>query len=319
MEMLCDAPKIQVKDLYDMWGEELRLDLITGKKGFSRKITSNEIIRPATTRSYDTRIIKKGKVQVLGRAELKHIYTMPTEEIKEFTDSLSSNKIPCFIMSKGLVPETPLVSICQKTKTPLFSTGLFTGKLITTLESLLREKLTPFTTAHGVLLDVYEVGVLILGESGIGKSESALDLINRGSKLISDDIVEIRKPAPLTLSGKGPESTMHLMEIRGVGIINIKDLFGSASVMDKREIEMVIELVQWNPDREYDRVGLDVKIFQILDVELPYLQIPVSPGRNTATIIEVAARNQRLKLGGIHSAEKFREEHSKLLSNKKNQ
>ena len=132
-----------------------------------------------------------------------------------------------------------------------------------------------------------------------------LDLINRGSKLISDDIVEIRKVGSSKLVGNGPERIKHLMEIRGVGIINIKDLFGTTSVMDKREIDMVIELVHWDPDTEYDRLGLETSNYSILDIELPHLVIPVSPGRNTATIIEVAARNQLLKLSGVHSAEKF--------------
>ncbi len=318
MKSLSNVPQIQVSELYSTLGKELHLNVIAGKKGFSRKITSHEILKPGNI-WVDTGAAEKGKVQILGRVELKHFATMSAEEKKKFTDTLQSGHIPCFVVAKGLSAEASLVKICQKTKTPLFSTGLFTGKLITNLESILRDRLTPFTTAHGVLLEVYGVGVLILGESGIGKSENALDLINRGSKLISDDIVEIRKSAQSALCGKAPEHTKHLMEIRGVGIINIEDIFGNASVMDEREIEMVIELAQWDPDREYDRLGLDAKTIPILDIELPYLQIPVRPGRNTATIIEVAARNQRLKLSGIHSAEKFRAQHSKMLSNKKNQ
>jgi HPr kinase/phosphorylase len=148
---------------------------------------------------------------------------------------------------------------------------------------------------------------LILGKSGIGKSENALDLINRGSKLISDDVVEIRKSVSGELFGNGPERIKHLMEIRGVGIINIKDLFGRASVMDTRRIDMVIELTQWDLDTEYDRLGIDKNTYNIMGVELPYLLIPVKPGRNTATIIEVAARNQLLKLRGAHSTEKILE------------
>lgn len=185
------------------------------------------------------------------------------------------------------------------------------------MKSSNRQTPTPFTTAHGVLLDVYGVGVLIIGKSGIGKSESALDLINSGSKLIADDIVEIRKTKSSRLTGIAPERIEHLMEIRGVGIINIKDLFGKASVMDRREIEMVIELVQWNPDTEYDRLGVDVNTFSILDVELPYLQIPLTPGTNTATIIEVAARNQLLRQRGVNSAEKLSAKHQGPTSNNK--
>ncbi|MFI5322875.1 MAG: HPr kinase/phosphorylase, partial [Thermodesulfobacteriota bacterium] len=151
----------------------------------------------------------------------------------------------------------------------------------------------------------HRLGVLILGKSGIGKSECAIDLINRGSKLISDDIVEIRKVGASKLVGNGPERVKHLMEVRGVGIINIKDLFGTTSVMDKREIDMVIELVHWDPDTEYDRLGMETSSYNILGVKLPHLVIPVSPGRNMATIIEVAARNQLLKMSGINTAHNF--------------
>jgi HPr kinase/phosphorylase len=318
MKSLGDTLEIPVSELYNTWGKDLRLKILTGLKGFSRKITSYEILKPGKASIDILSIEKKGKVQILGNGELKRFYAMSAGEKKEFTHSLSSGQPPCLIISKGLVPEASLKKACQKSKTPLFTTGHFAGRLLTTLESLLRERLTPFTTAHGVLLDVYGIGVLILGKSGIGKSESALDLISRGSKLISDDIVEIRKSKSLRLTGKVPERIKHLMEIRGVGIINIKELFGKESVMDRREIDMVIELVQWNPDTEYDRLGLDVNTFSILDVGLPYLQIPLSPGRNTATIIEVAARNQLLKQRGVHSAETFSAKHRELLSNNKN-
>lgn len=263
--------------------------------------------------------LERGTVQVLGRAEMSSYRALSAAGKREFTDDLISEQIPCLILSKGLNPEEALKRACQKSKTPLFITEHYTGKLISLLEGLLKERLTPFATAHGVLLDVYGVGVLILGKSGIGKSECALDLINRGSKLISDDLVEIKKSVSSRLFGNGPKQIEHLMEIRGVGIINIKDLFGTPSVMDRREIEMVIELVQWSPDTEYDRLGLDVKTYPILGVELPYLQIPVSPGRNTATIVEVAARNQSLKLSGVHSAENFRTRHNDMLSKAKNQ
>lgn len=171
----------------------------------------------------------------------------------------------------------------------------------------LQDNKASFTTIHGVLLDIRGLGVLILGKSGIGKSENALDLINRGSKLISDDVVEIQKSAASGLTGTGPERIKHLMEIRGVGIINIMDIFGSASVMDSRTINMVIELVQWDSNTEYDRLGIDEKKYKLLGEELPYLLIPVRPGRNTATIIEVAVRNQILKSSGTYSTKKILE------------
>lgn len=157
-------------------------------------------------------------------------------------------------------------------------------------------------TFHGVLMDIHRLGVLILGKSGVGKSESALDLIAKGSKFIADDIVEIRRISNTKLIGSGPENIKYLMEIRGIGIVNIKDLFGTTSVMDSREIEMVIELEQWDQNNEYERLGLETKSYKILDLPLPYVIIPVSPGRNIATIIEVAVRNQILKNSGINSA-----------------
>ncbi|MBF8302386.1 MAG: hprK, partial [Candidatus Dadabacteria bacterium] len=154
-------------------------------------------------------------------------------------------------------------------------------------------------------IDIHGLGILILGKSGIGKSECALDLIIRGSKLVTDDVVEIRKVGTSKLIGSGPEIIRYLMEIRGVGIINIKDLFGTASVMDRREIDMVIELAHWDPDTDYDRLGIDQNSFTVMEVDLPYLVLPVSSGRNMATIIEVAVRNQLLKSTGVYGAEKF--------------
>ena len=318
MKSFEEVKELQVDELYSAWGKELRIEIITGRRGLTRKITSDKIRKPRMVPIDSEVKLEKGTVQILGRAEMSRYSALSAPGKWKFTDDLVSEQIPCLILSKGLNPEEALKKACQKSKTPLFITGHYTGKLISPLEGLLKERLTPFATAHGVLLDVYGVGVLILGKSGIGKSECALDLINRGSKLISDDIVEIKKSVSSRLFGNGPKRIEHLMEIRGVGIINIKDLFGTPSVMDRREIEMVIELVQWSPDTEYDRLGLYVKTYPILGVELPYLQIPVSPGRNTATIIEVAARNQSLKLSGVHSAENFRTRHNDMLSKAKN-
>ncbi len=163
----------------------------------------------------------------------------------------------------------------------------------------------PMKTFHGVLLDVKQLGVLILGKSGIGKSECAIDLIIGGSKLIADDVIEIRRERRSRLIGTGPENIKYLMEIRGIGVVNIKNLFGANSVMDKKEIDMVVELDQWNTDTEYERLGLETMSYEILGVKIPYIIIPVSPGRNVATIVEVAVRNQILKNSGKYSGFKI--------------
>jgi HPr kinase/phosphorylase len=171
----------------------------------------------------------------------------------------------------------------------------------------LQAKLSPSTSIHGVLLDILGVGVLLLGKSGIGKSEAALDLVVRGHRLVADDIVNIRRIGPDLVYGSGSGIIRHHMEIRGLGIINIQDLFGIAAIREVKKIELVIELSDWDQDAEYDRLGIDDEVYAILGEELPHLRVPVRPGRNVATIIEVAARNQLLKLMGHHSAREFQE------------
>jgi HPr kinase/phosphorylase len=250
-------------------------------------------------------VLEDGKAQILGRTEVSYFNKFSSEEQEKISDALSSQDVPCFVISKGLSPPEVFRAACEGKQMPLFTTELYTGRLISTLNAVLEERLAPFVTVHGVLIDIHGLGVLILGKSGIGKSECALDLILRGSKLVADDVIEIRKIGASRLIGSGPENIRHLMEVRGVGIINIKDLFGTASVMDKREIDMVMELAQWSLDTEYDRVGLDQKTHTIIEVELPFLVIPVSPGRNTATIVEVAVRNQLLKSNDKSAAESF--------------
>lgn len=297
--------ELRVGELFKTWEQELQLKIIAGRKGLSREIKSDRIQKPGLRLLDPDLKLDNGTIQILGKTEISYFVKLKDEEKIKVTTSLSTQDVPCFIVSKELNPDDKFIASCNKRKMPLFTTELYTGKLISLLQEILEERLAPFATAHGALMDIHRLGVLILGKSGIGKSECALDLINRGSKLISDDIVEIRKVGSSNLVGSGPERTKHLMEIRGVGIINIKDLFGTTSVMDKREIDMVIELVHWDPEAEYDRLGLDDSNYKVLGVELPYLVIPVSPGRNTATIIEVAARNQLLKLSGVHSARKF--------------
>ncbi len=297
---------LRVSDLYKSLGKELQIELIAGRKGLKREVISDRIQKPGLKLLDPDINLDKGTIQILGKTEISYFDKLSKSEKLRVTKRLSLQDVPCFIVTKELEPDVLLKDSLNAKDIPLFTTKLYTGKLISMLQDILEERLAPFATAHGVLMDIHRLGVLILGKSGIGKSECALDLINRGSKLISDDIVEIRKVGPSKLVGNGPEPIKHLMEVRGVGIINIKDLFGTTSVMDKREIDLVIELVKWDPETEYDRLGFETRNYSILGIELPYLVIPVSPGRNTATIIEVAARNQLLKKAGVHSTESFR-------------
>ncbi|MCH7517684.1 MAG: HPr(Ser) kinase/phosphatase [Candidatus Dadabacteria bacterium] len=298
---------LEVAKLARTWGKELQIELIAGLGGLKRKIIINTVRKPGP-KLIDPKIKHMpGAIHLLSRTGISDFNKLTDSKKQKILRALFSLDIPCLIAQRGLLPSKNLRDKCEKRKVPLFTTKLPEQKLISLLNKILQYQIIPFTTTHGVLMEILELGVLILGKSGIGKSENALDLINRGSKLISDDVVEIRKSVSGELFGNGPERIKHLMEIRGVGIINIKNLFGRASVMDTKRIDMVIELAQWDLDTEYDRLGIDKNTYNIMGVELPYLLIPVRPGRNTATIIEVAARNQLLKLRGAHSTEKILE------------
>ena len=285
----------KVRELFKSWSKDLGLNLVAGKKGLNRNIKLDRVQKPGL-RMIDSNIqLEDGKIQIFGRTELNFFDSLPLVRQKKIAEVLAEKDIPCYIISKGLIPPDPLRRAFEKRNVALFVTDLYTGRLISALNYILEERLAPFITKHGVLMEIHSLGVLILGKSGIGKSECALDLILRGSKLIADDIVEIRRIGVSKLMGSGPGNVRHLMEIRGIGIVNIKDLFGTTSVMDKREIDMVIEMSQWNPEENYDRLGLDQRSYKVMDVEVPYLVIPVSPGRNTSTVVDVAVRNQLIK------------------------
>ena len=207
--------------------------------------------------------------------------------------------------------------LCDEKGVALFASPLMSSVFIDRITKYLEDQLSPTTSIHGVLMDVLGVGILLLGKSGIGKSEAALDLVMRGHRLVADDIVDIRKRPPDNVFGSGSEIIKHHMEIRGLGIINIKDLFGIAAVRDTKKIELVIELVEWREDEEYDRLGVEDMVLSILDIELPKLKIPVRPGRPTTSIIEVAARNQLLKYQGKHSAREFQDRLNRAIAEAK--
>ncbi len=296
---------ITVNEVYENYSERLELECLTNNEYLSNKITSIRVQKPGLRIIEEKIELENGKIQILGKTEINYINKQGKENANRVLNELASQNVPCFILSKGIKPKKEFIELFKNSKIPLLKTKITTGKLISEINEILAEKLAPMETFHGVLMDIHRLGVLILGKSGVGKSESALDLIPKGSKFIADDIVEIRRISNTKLIGSGPQNIKYLMEIRGIGIVNIKDLFGTTSVMDSREIEMVIELEQWDQNNEYERLGLETKSYTILDLLLPYVIIPVSPGRNIATIIEVAVRNQILKNSGINSADEI--------------
>jgi HPr kinase/phosphorylase len=293
--------------------EEYGLDLkmVAGRKGLSGRINSARIQKPGLALSGYTEHLHPDRVQVLGNTEISYLAQLPEERAVQAVSKLCSFPLSCFIITKGLEPPPFLVAAADRAGIPLMVTSHQSSTFISLITKFLEERLLPTTHIHGVLVDVLGVGVLLLGKSGIGKSECALDLVIRGHRLVADDIIYIKKKMPAALVGQAGETIQHHMEIRGLGIINVKDLYGVSSIREKKIIDLVLELIEWDPDQEYDRLGIDDQVHTILGVDLPHLKIPVTPGRNLTSIIEVAARNFLLKGMGYHSAREF---HEKLLA-----
>lgn len=292
---------------------KLQLEILAGKKGLSKKISIPRIQKPGLALVGDVSNLHPGRIEVLGKSEIRYLNSLPVKKIKEILTKMSRIDIACFVVTNNAAIPKEFISVCEKKGIPLLRTKLLTSTFVNRTTQFLEENLAASTCIHGVLLDVFGVGILMVGKSGIGKSECALDLILRGHRLVADDIINIKKQPPSALFGTGSEIIKYHMEIRGLGIINIRDLFGISAVRDRKLIEIVVELTEWDPTVEYDRLGIDELKHNLLDVDLPLIQIPVRPGRNLSAIIEVAARNHLLKLGGHHSAREFQEKLNKEL------
>ncbi len=285
----------------------LELSLLAGKKGLQKKINIPRIQKPGLALIGDTSNLHPGRIQVLGKSEIRYLKSLEETKIRSVVKKMCARDVSCFVITRGNKPPKVLLSEAEKANITVFVTPLITYTFISRVTRFLEEYLTASTTLHGVLMDVYGVGILIIGKSGIGKSECALDLVLKGHRLVADDVVEIRKKPPATLYGSSTDLLQYHLEIRGLGILNIKDLFGVAAIREQKLVEIVVELVEWNPNYEYDRLGIDEHKYMILEVPVPYLKIPVSPGRNITTIIEVAARNNLLKAQGHYSSRKFQD------------
>jgi HPr kinase/phosphorylase len=285
----------------------LKLRLVSGGAGLDHRVTSPRIQKPGLALTGYLKHMHPDRVQVLGSTEISYLQQLPEDVARSNCATLCSLPISCFIITKGQEPPVFLIEETERGGIPLLVTPHQSSTFISLISKYLEERLLPMTHIHGVLVDVLGVGILILGKSGIGKSECALELVIRGNRLVADDVVNIKKRMPASLIGQAGTAIQHHMEIRGLGIINVKDMFGVASIREKKLVDIVIELVDWDPQVEYDRLGLDDQVYTILGVDLRYLVVPVRPGRDIASIIQVAARNFLLKLMGYHSAREFQE------------
>jgi HPr kinase/phosphorylase len=296
---------IAMQELEQAREHHLELTLMAGRKGLHKKITHSQVQKMGLALTGFIPFINPERLQIIGNTEMAYFNTLAPEMQEKVIHQICSLPLSCLVITRGLeIPELLLREADEK-DIPVFRTNMRSFDFIERVTRFLEEKLSATSSLHGVLMDVFGVGVLILGKSGIGKSECALDLILRGHRLVADDMVHIQKRSPTSVVGSGFEVIQHHMEIRGLGIINIRSLFGVEAIRDKKKIELVLELTEWDAQREYDRLGFEEERFSILDVELPMFRIPVTPARNLTTIIEVAVRNHLLKVMGYDSALEF--------------
>lgn len=293
--------KVRTKDVM----EQFNLELISGEEGINRPITMSDLSRPGIEIAGYFTYYPRERVQLLGKTELSFFEQLPEEEKKQRMDSLCTDVTPAIILSRDMPIPQELIDASEKNGVPVLRSPLKTTRLSSRLTNFLESRLAPTTAIHGVLVDIYGVGVLITGKSGVGKSETALELVKRGHRLVADDCVEIRQEDQDTLVGNAPELIEHLLEIRGLGIINVMTLFGAGAVRSNKRITIVMNLELWEQGKQYDRLGLEEETMKIIDTEITKLTIPVRPGRNLAVIIEVAAMNFRSKRMGLNAAEQF--------------
>ncbi len=296
---------MEIKTLLAALRVELGLEIIAGHEGLDRRVTGTTIQKPGLTLVGFTDMFKPGRVQVLGQTEVDYLWSLAPKERYEAVLHLVRCLPPAIVITRGSDIPEQLVKASDENRVPLLLTGLRSSVFVETLHRFLANRLARVRSIHGVLLDVFGVGVLLIGRSGIGKSECALELVMRGHRLVADDVVDVSKKPPSTIIGSGNDLIRHHMEIRGLGIINIKDLFGVSAIRELKRIDLVVGLEEWDASKSYERLGVENKQHDILGVLLPKAVIPVRPGRSLTMIVEVAARNHLLKLMGHNSAEDF--------------
>ena len=286
--------------------QELNLHNKTPAVDISKKrITLPDINRPALQLTGYLEHFENERVQIIGYVEYTYLLHLSREKKMEAFERFVASKIPCVIFSTKTEPDEDMINLAIKYDVPIFVTDQTTSTFMAEIIRWLNVELAPCISIHGVLVDVYGEGVLIMGESGIGKSEAALELIKRGHRLVSDDVVEIRRVSDATLVGSAPDITRHFIELRGIGIIDVKTLFGVESVKDTQSIDLVIKLEEWDKDKEYDRLGLEEEYTEFLGNRVVCHSLPIRPGRNLAVIVESAAVNHRQKKMGYNAAQEL--------------
>ena len=295
---------ITVEGLLNSRAEAIGLpfELLGGRDGLERTISSPHIQKTGLALAGFDAYLQPARILVFGESEIRYLESLDVTNRLNVLAAAFSHDIPCVLITSGWEPPVELLAASDRYQIPLLRTAVSTPVSIAKIEYLLDDELAERQVIHGVLMDMLGLGVLLIGESGIGKSECALDLVVRGHRLVADDTVEIRRRGETTLIGTCPELTRHHMEIRGLGLINVRDLFGVAAIRNAKRIELVVQLERWDPDRDYERLGLDELRYEILGLKVPLIRMPVAPGRSLGVLVEVAARNQLLRTRGLNAA-----------------
>lgn len=297
--------KLTVEELLKRKGQTLQLELLTDPGGLGRVIEAANVSSPGLVLAGFTDRFPGGRLQVLGETEITYLRSLPSEELRGVLEKFFSLEMPAVVVTKGLEVPRLAIDLADARGVPLIRTQLKTGEFYRRIQPYLEEEFAPRETIHGSMADVYGVGLLFIGRSGIGKSECVLDLVERGHRLVADDVVQITRRGNDVLIGRGHELQRHHMEIRGVGIIDIPALFGIRAIRQQKRIEVVVQLEDWSDTASYDRTGLETNEMEILGVQVPKVTIPLNPGKNITVISEVVAMNHLLKYAGVNPAVRF--------------
>ena len=301
------SEKPRIRDLLARKGAPLQLETLTGDTGLDRVIPSPEASSPGLVLSGYTARFVGDRLHILGETEISYLASLPGDARRRALEQFFGFDLPCVVITKSQAVPTELLELAQAKGVPVIRTSLKTAEFYRRLKPFLDDAFAPSTTLHGSLADVYGVGLLFLGRSGIGKSECVLDLVERGHRLVADDLVQVTRRGVDILIGRGHELAQHHMEIRGIGLIDIKALFGIRAARQQKRIEVVVQLEDWDASREYDRTGLRIQETQILDISIPLVTVPLNPGKNLTVICEVVAMTHLLRYSGVDSARNLNE------------
>lgn len=296
---------VTVEDFITRFQTKLQLELAAGQEGVSDPIRTPEVDRPGLALSGYYKGFSQKRILVFGKIEIEYLRDLKEAQRRVRIEEILSRKPPFIVITRRLRPPKEIVAVCNELKIPLFRSSLTTMELMSQLTSVLADEFSPSLSCHGTLVEAFGVGVMIQGDSSVGKSETALGLIERGHRLISDDVVIVKKKERNYLEGSGPELTRHLLEIRGIGIINVAHLFGAVCISESKRINIIVKLEEWDDAHFYDRVGLEEKYQDILGIQVPYYIMPVKPGRDVVLLLETIVLNHRLKKMGYNSAKEF--------------